>query len=95
LDGTKDDFIGTAQAIQSSTNLVVTGALPSGGASPIQAGDIAGMDGQEIYIIRSGYAEGDRMKGRFMEVKMKKRSKKLLEVFSGSATIFNSELSDD
>ena len=35
------------------------------------------------------------MKGRFMEVKMKKRSKKLLEIFSGSATIFNSELSDD
>ena len=53
------------------------------------------MDGQEIYIIRSGYAEGDRMNGRFMEIKMKKRSKKLLEVFSGSSTIFNSELSDD
>tara|TARA_R100000008_G_C3586075_1_gene172403 strand:- start:438 stop:4547 length:4110 start_codon:yes stop_codon:yes gene_type:complete len=48
-----------------------------------------------VFIKRPNFAEGDRMKGRYMEVKMKKRSKKLLEIFSGSATIFNSELSDD
>ena len=50
---------------------------------------------EEIEELVNGLSEGDRMKGRFMEVKLKKRSKKLLEIFSGSATIFNSELSDD
>ena len=53
------------------------------------------IDNQEIFVKRSGYAEGDRMKGRFMEVKMKKKSKRLLEIFSASSTIFDSELSDD
>jgi hypothetical protein len=48
-----------------------------------------------VFIKRNGFSEGDRMKGRFMEVKLKKRSRRLLEIFSGSATIFNSELSDD
>jgi len=48
-----------------------------------------------IFIKRPNFAEGDRMKGRFMEIKLKKRSRRLLEIFSGSATIFNSELSDD
>ena len=48
-----------------------------------------------LFIKRNAFAEGDRMKGRYMEVKMKKRSKKLLEIFSASSTIFNSELSDD
>jgi len=48
-----------------------------------------------VFIKRNGFSEGDRMKGRFMEVKLKKRSRRLLEIFSGSATVFNSELSDD
>jgi hypothetical protein len=48
-----------------------------------------------IFIKRNAFAEGDRMKGRYMEIKMKKRSKKLLEIFSASSTIFDSELSDD
>jgi hypothetical protein len=48
-----------------------------------------------LFIKRPSISEGDRMKGRFMEVRMKKRSKRFLEIFSGSATIFNSELSDD
>jgi hypothetical protein len=48
-----------------------------------------------VFIKRNGFSEGDRMKGRFMEIKLKKRSRRLLEIFSGSATIFNSELSDD
>ena len=81
-DGTDDILVGTISNLNSNTEIVL-----SEDAEPFA--------NQFLFIKRSGFAEGDRMKGRYMEVKMKKKSKQLLEIFSGSATIFNSELSDD
>ena len=81
-DGTNDILVGTISNLNSNTEIVL-----SEDAEPFA--------NQFLFIKRSGFAEGDRMKGRYMEVKMKKKSKRLLEIFSGSATIFNSELSDD
>ena len=81
-DGTNDVLVGTISELNSSTEIVL-----NEDANPFA--------NEFLFIKRSGFAEGDRMKGRYMEVKMKKKSKQLLEIFSGSATIFNSELSDD
>ena len=78
-----DVFVGTISNVGSNTQLTLANNSTSS------------FDDNFLFVKRNGYAEGDRMKGRYMEVKMKKRSKKLLEIFSGSATIFNSELSDD
>ena len=84
-DGTSDILVGTISDLNSDTELTLAAdAVP-----------FVPVGSKFLFVKRSGFAEGDRMKGRFMEVKMKKRSKKLLEIFSGSATIFNSELSDD
>ena len=81
-DGTSDVLVGTISDINSDNSLTLSSSVES-------------FDDQFLFIKRPAISEGDRMKGRFMEVKLKKRSKKLLEIFSGSATIFNSELSDD
>ena len=81
-DGTSDVLVGTISDINSNNSLTLSSSVES-------------FDDQFLFIKRPAISEGDRMKGRFMEVKLKKRSKKLLEIFSGSATIFNSELSDD
>ena len=78
-----DVYVGTISNVGSNTQLTLANNSTSS------------FDDNFLFVKRNGYAEGDRMKGRYMEVKMKKRSRKLLEIFSGGATIFNSELSDD
>mgnify|MGYP003152134030 CR=1 FL=1 len=78
-----DVLVGTISNVGSNTQLTLANNSTSS------------FDDNFLFVKRNGYAEGDRMKGRYMEVKMKKRSRKLLEIFSGGATIFNSELSDD
>ena len=75
--------MGTISSINSNNELTLAANAPSD------------FSNNFLFIKRNGYAEGDRMKGRYMEVKMRKRSRRLLEIFSGGATIFNSELSDD
>ena len=81
-DGTSDILVGTISDITSDNVLVLSSSIET-------------FNNQFLFIKRPAISEGDRMKGRFMEVRMKKRSKRFLEIFSGSATIFNSELSDD
>jgi len=82
-DSGNDILVGTIFSVDSSNQLTLAADSPFD------------FNSNFLFIKRNGYAEGDRMKGRYMEVKMRKRSRKLLEIFSGSATIFNSELSDD
>ena len=81
-DGTSDVLVGTISEVNSNNVLTLSSSVES-------------FNNEFLFIKRPAISEGDRMKGRYMEVKMKKRSKKLLEIFSGGATIFNSELSDD
>jgi hypothetical protein len=81
-DGTVDVLIGTISDLDSNTQLTLNNATTA-------------FSNEFLFVKRNGFAEGDRMKGRYMEVKLRKKSKRLLEIFSGSATIFNSELSDD
>ena len=81
-NGTEDVLVGTISEINSNNVLTLSSAVET-------------FNNQFLFIKRNGFAEGDRMKGRYMEVKLRKKSKRLLEIFSGSATIFNSELSDD
>ena len=81
-DGTSDILVGTISDITSDNVLVLSSSIET-------------FNNKFLFIKRTAISEGDRMKGRFMEVRMKKRSKRFLEIFSGSATIFNSELSDD
>lgn len=83
-DGTSDVLVGTISDLNSDTELTL--------ASDADA--FVPVGSKFLFVKRSGFAEGDRMKGRYMEVKMKKKSKKLLEIFSVSATMFNSQLSD-
>ena len=75
-------LVGTISEVNSNNVLTLSSSVES-------------FNNEFLFIKRPAISEGDRMKGRYMEVKMKKRSKKLLEIFSGGATIFNSELSDD
>ena len=82
-DSGNDILVGTISSINSNNELTLAANAPSD------------FSNNFLFIKRNGYAEGDRMKGRYMEVKMRKRSRRLLEIFSGGATIFNSELSDD
>lgn len=84
-DGTSDVLVGTISDLNSDTELTLAAdAVP-----------FVPVGSKFLFVKRSGFAEGDRMKGRYMEIKMKKKSKKLLEIFSSTATVFNSELSDD
>jgi len=48
-----------------------------------------------LYIQKPAHAEGDRMKGRYMETKLSRTTGALIEIFSVGTTVFNSELSDD
>jgi len=53
------------------------------------------IDGLFLFVIRNAFAEGDRMKGRYMETKLSKLTNQPMEIFSVGSTVFNSELSDD
>jgi len=107
LDGENEVLVGTISAINQDA---VPGLLESEENNESLYGNIFGVGTNQflmidstdqiffqkfMFIKRNAFAEGDRMKGRYMEIKMKKRSKKLLEIFSASSTMFDSELSDD
>ena len=98
LDGSNEVLVGTISAINQDAipSLLSTNTFSVGTPQFLQINSTNQIFSNKfIFIKRNAFAEGDRMKGRYMEVKMKKRSKKLLEIFSASSTIFDSELSDD
>jgi len=47
------------------------------------------------YVIKDGEAEGDRMKGTFMNTQLTKKTKKLIEIYSVNSNISKSELSEE
>ena len=47
------------------------------------------------YVIKSGEAEGDRMKGNFMNVELIKKTKKPIEIYSVNSNISKGELSEE
>ena len=86
-------LVGTISAIISDTELTLV-APPT---TLDEDGNIIDLtfDGLFLFVIRNAFAEGDRMKGRYMETRISKLSDQPLELFSVGSTVFNSELSDD
>jgi hypothetical protein len=92
-DAQQNVLVGTISAIISDTELTLV-APPT---TLDEDGSIIDLtfDGLFLFVIRNAFAEGDRMKGRYMETKLSKLTNQPMEIFSVGSTVFNSELSDD
>ena len=76
--------VGTIQSINSDTSITLTS----------NATVTLGGTGTFLYVIRSGFAEGDRLKGNYMTAKLSKQSQEKLEIYAVNAVVSKSELSN-
>jgi hypothetical protein len=78
------------------TNTLI-GTISSIGASSytLTANAAVTITSTFAYVIKSGEAEGDRMKGNFMNVELIKKTKKPIEIYSVNSNISKSELSEE
>ena len=93
VDGDPVRFVGAIEEIASDTELSVA-EVPTFIDNEGQEQPLAFAYGY-LYIQKPAHAEGDRMKGRYMETKLSRTTGALIEIFSVGTTVFNSELSDD
>jgi len=86
-------LVGTISAVVSDTELT----LVEPPTTLDEDGNVIDLtfDGFFLFVVRNAFAEGDRVKGRFMETRLSKLSNQPIEIFSVGSTVFNSELSDD
>ena len=75
-------LIGTIQSIGATTYTLTSNANSA-------------LTSSFAYVIKSGEAEGDRMKGNFMNVTLTKRTKKPIEIYSVNSNNSKSELSEE
>ena len=83
-DSGTNTVVGTIQTINSNTSitLAANATVTLGGA------------GTFLYVLRSGFAEGDRLKGSYMTADLSKLSREKLEIFAINAVVNKTELNN-